>query len=107
MRLKILLIILLLLTSFVSGYVIIDNGYMLTKNEMSNLSDETIANYMSNSLLIDSFELKDNKIIIYYNLTYFKKIPKEILEIYYEDSAGVTQKLNELQNSVKKIKTSS
>lgn len=60
----------LALIGIVSALIIIDNGYLLDRDEMSGVTDNQIANYMTNAFQIESYKVMENKIIIKYNITY-------------------------------------
>jgi len=60
----------ILLVGIGSAVFVIPGGYQLTKDEMSEVSDGDIANYMNNNFQIENYKLMENKIIVYYNITY-------------------------------------
>lgn len=61
-----------ILVGLVSAFIVLPNGYLLEKSEMAGVNDAVIANYMVNNLNIDSYKLMEEKIIIYYNITYIE-----------------------------------
>ena len=60
----------IILIGLVSALIVIDNGYLLNRDEMSEVTDNQIADYMINTFQIDSYKIMENKIIIKYNITY-------------------------------------
>jgi hypothetical protein len=61
-----------ILIGIVSAFIVLPNGYLLEKDEMAGINNEVIATYMVNSLNIESYKLMENKIIVYYNITYIE-----------------------------------
>ena len=59
-----------ILIGIVSAFIILPNGYLLEKDEMANVNNETIATYMLNTFKIADYKIMEDKIIIYYNITY-------------------------------------
>lgn len=71
MKKKIIIpIFIFLIVGIVSGFIITNNGYILNKEEMANIGNDAIANYMINNFDIADYKIMENKIIIYYNITY-------------------------------------
>jgi len=59
-----------LLVGLVSGFILYDGGYLLDRNEMSEVTNQQIQNYMENTFGIVDHKLMENRIIVYYNITY-------------------------------------
>lgn len=73
MKKKIFLILILgiiLLGSVISIINLPNGNKLLTKQEFSQLTNNQIFNYMKNNLNMTRYEILDNKILVYYNLTY-------------------------------------
>lgn len=73
MNKKILITLILGILSIagIFGYVVLDNGnIMLEDSEFSQVTNQQIANYMEHNLVITRYTKDNEKIKIYYNITY-------------------------------------
>lgn len=67
-----LILMAVLLVGTVSAIVATSNGYILNKNEMAGVGDNTIATYMQNTFGLADYKIMENKIITYYDITYLE-----------------------------------
>lgn len=63
----------ILLLAGVTAIITLENGdKIIESSELSQITDNQIANYMNNSLQITRHKLLNKKIIVYYNITYLE-----------------------------------
>ena len=67
-----LILMAVLLVGSVSALIVTTNGYILNRNEMAGVDDNTIANYMANTFGLADHKIMEDKIITYYNITYLE-----------------------------------
>lgn len=60
------------------AFVILDNGdILLEKEEFAQVTDNQIATYMQSVFKLTRYKVMDDKIIVYYNLTYIEPTQNE------------------------------
>ena len=85
MNKKYIMILGLLLITTVSAIIVTNNGYILDRSEMAEVSNQEISNYMINTLALADYKIIEDRIIIYYNITYLES------ESYFNNETGQTE----------------
>lgn len=66
------LIAIIMVISLTSALIVIQVGYQLDKDEMASVTNTQIAQYMTNEFKMVDYKLMEDRIIIYYNITYIE-----------------------------------
>jgi len=82
----------LVLIGIVSALIVIDGGYILDKEEMAGVTDNQIANYMTNNFQLADYKIMENKIITYYNITYVEPTNNGIYKVFTQYKPFIIQK---------------
>lgn len=84
---KLLLIglgIFLLIGAF--AFVVLPSGtILLSKQEFSSLTNNQISNYMANNLQMTRYKVMDDRIIVYYNLTYIEPSTNGTYRVFIQE----------------------